>query len=140
MTSYTLICDETGAVIGTHVYGGDLPTSLPANEIICTQEQSKMSVLWRNLEGTLTPAALPTVVLNGNKINIGKQLRDSLHLLVVSNLTHFLSVTSLTNNPIPTFTLNDPLTKEAFSFPAGSVTIQELLSAFRTCIAQVGLS
>lgn len=37
---YALILDTNGLPIGSHVYG-DEPSSLPANEIACTQEQAQ---------------------------------------------------------------------------------------------------
>ena len=59
MPFYALILDANGLPIGSHVYG-DEPSSLPANEIACTQEQAQSPSSYKVESGGVV-AAPPTL-------------------------------------------------------------------------------
>lgn len=64
MKSYTIQYNGSGACMGAHSYGGNLPDPLPSiatsatyNEIACTPEQAAQPTLWKVENGALV--ALP---------------------------------------------------------------------------------
>jgi hypothetical protein len=59
MPFYALILDANGLPIGSHVYG-DEPSSLPANEVACTQEQAQNPVAYK-VQGGQVAVAPPTL-------------------------------------------------------------------------------
>lgn len=64
MVFYALILDSSGLPIGSHVYG-DEPSSLPANEIACTQEQAQDPSAYKVQSGGVVVAP-PTLADQAN--------------------------------------------------------------------------
>lgn len=55
MTFYTLILDGNGNGIGSHFYG-EVPSSLPTDEIACTEAQAATASQWIVQNGTIVAA------------------------------------------------------------------------------------